>query len=173
MQEIDFFRLLDLELLEGSSYKLRSVTTHHCFSQFQASYDLMERGFNWLELIKTKTPEHKNDQTLFSNLVGVFGHVEEGSIALFENYLRFKLLQSPNSIPRFDQIQGDVYFCPQNFIFSKESFQNSVYINNLCRQILELLRRSDYRDFLEKIQKLPQEEQFAVSQVINAIEEWH
>lgn len=172
--EIDFFRLLEIEMIEGRShYKLRSVRTRHCFSQFQADYDLMERGFAWLELIRSKTPEQKSDPMLFQNLIGVFGHVDRQNFEAFENFLRFKTLQGPNSIPRFDQIQDDVYFCPQNFVFSREQFSNSLYIKNLCRQILELLRRSDYRDFSQKIEKLPASEQREVSQVIDEIEKWH
>ncbi len=173
IQEIDYFRLLEFDLRDSKGgFKLSGVNTKHCFTQFSSDYSLMQKGFSWFGLLRERLPEGKVDADFFAYCISVLAHIDSETVYAYDVFLRFKLLQVPASIPRFDQIQDSVYFCPQNFVFSDEAFENSMYIENLTRQIIEFIRRSDHVMFREKINHFPYENLRDISEVIEKIEQY-
>jgi len=173
LREIDFFRVLSVNLSKrGSSYVLKDVKTLRCFSVFSSDLELMEKGFNWIDIIR-RVPEESADISLFDNIIGSFIAVDARSVEVIELFLRFKIFQSPNTVPRFDQIKETVYFCPQNFQFSVSSFPGAYLLKNNERQFFEFLRRYEIRDVIDSLDRLPRTSCKRLMEVVEAMERWH
>ncbi len=172
--EIDFFRLLELVTFEGRSSKsLNEVSTVSFFQPFEQSYEATQKGFQWLEKLSKILPEEKPLPDFFAEIVKFLEGIDPESLDKYDAFFRMKVLDFSGVVPRFDQIQSDVYFNAENCTFHRKPKYNLKKITNLSRQILEFLRRSDFAAFQEKRNKLPDENFEEVIGIIAEIEKWH
>lgn len=170
----DFFRLLELVVEEkGSFYRLKEVETKMFWHQFVSDYQLNQSGFEWLDLLDQRLPEGQNSPILFEEILTTFVHATPRSRGHCEAFLRFKLLQIPHSLPRFDTVRGDTYFCPQELAFTNIPRPHLLKIDNLTRQLLEFIRRSHSHDFFAKVDQLPKENFSKILEILSSIETYH
>ncbi len=172
--EIDFFRLLELVIFEGRNSKsLKEVSTVSFFQPFEQSYRATEKGFAWLEKCSKVLPEEKPLPAFFAETIKFMEGINPEFLDKYDAFFRMKVLDFSGVVPRFDQIQGDVFFDPQHSTFYRTPKHSRRKITNLSRQILEFLRRSDFADFQAKKDKLPDENFEEVLGIIAEIERWH
>lgn len=149
--EIDFFRLLELEIFEGrNSKRLKTAETRSLFHGFEKRYEFNQLGFLWLEILNKILPEEKESPVFFSQIVGILGHIESVEIKKIEAFFWVKVFIYLGIFPRFDQIQSAVFFDPLNCQFFSKVHPNTMEITNLSRQILEFLRRNEIEALHEK-----------------------
>ena len=155
--EIDYFRLLELEIFEGRSSKsLRNATTISLFSGFEESFALTEIGFSWLKALQKNLPEEKPIPQFFVQTVKIFKYFSSQEARKLDAFFRTKFLIFSGVFPHFDQIRSDVFFDPQTSQISKIKTPCAIKISNLLRQILKFLRRTTFEESLDKIEKLPE-----------------
>ena len=173
--EIDFFRLIDLQVFQGrQSKKLKGVTTHTLFPGCTQSYDATQQAFAWLDLLKKNFPEEKPlPPGLFQQITEIFLHYNEDEALLLDVFLRLKLLDAAGLISRFDQVRGDAYFDPIKGQFFDQATPATIFLPNLTRQMLEFLRRSDLKTILEKQSKLPLDDLPQVQALLEQVGEYH
>lgn len=189
--ELDFFRLLDLEIFKGrNSYRLRNVHANAIFHGFEQHYSSITSGFLWLEVLHKILPEAMVLPSFFSEIVLIMGHVDNavpmrelgGDCAKNVDYLSSffwaKLFDFMGIISRFDSVRSDIifnvsdgrfYLADQNPILSKYE----VFITNESRQVLEFLRRSSFDIFWEKRQNLPTSSLEEVDRLFVQMKEYH
>jgi len=172
--EIDFFRMLELSVFEGRSAKsLKSANTIKVFHAFEKSFEINKIGFSWIQMLGKVLPGEKPTPILFRTISTLCENITPQEGAVFDLFFRVVILDFLGLLTRFDQVQGDVFFDPQNFEFSKNRTPNALALSNGARQVIEFLRRSDCRTFLEKKDKLPPEVFDEVRHTLFAIEEFH
>jgi len=156
--ELDFFRLLDLELLETrTAYKLSSVSTVLWLGQLQSSFTLSEQVFEALDGFRQILPEEKSLPVFFELSLSVLKTLKSHNAALLLVFWEIKALIASGVCPRFDELRQDVWWQAESFeIFATEA-PHSIFVPNLVRQLLEFLRRSDLVLVLEKQEALPQQ----------------
>lgn len=155
--EMDYFRLLDLNLIEHSSfYRLQEISTARFFSVFQSSPRFNALGFSWLELLKKVMSEDQPEEEIFSLWVSLLENLKEDNADLFDLYFRMQILISSGLFVRFDQMRGDVFFDPLDLSFSAiKKTQECIFIPHKRRQMIEFLRRSSLEEVLLKKNHLP------------------
>ena len=174
INEIDFFRLLELEIFEGrNSKRLKTVTTKSLFHGFEKSYELNQLGFLWLEILNKILPEEKESLAFFSQVVSIFGYVESIAIEKIEVFFWVKIFNFLGIFPRFDQIQTDVFFDPMDCQFFSAARPKTLKITNLSRQILEFLRRNDVESLNEKQELFSDENLKEVLSVLLEMKKYH
>ena len=173
--EIDFFRLLELNIFQGrKSKRLKEAQTLTLFPGFTKSYEASEQGYEWLQRIKKNFPEEKSaSQDFFKELVQIFHHYEEETSLLLDVFLRLKLLNTSGLIPRFDQVRGDTYFDPIKGQFFETAPPATIFLPNLTRQMLEFFRRSNLAELLAKQDKLPLDDLPDLQNLMEQIENYH
>ena len=173
--DLDFFRLLDLDIFQGrQSKKLKSVTTHTLFQGFSQSYEGSQIGFGWLDLLKKHFPEEKPlPSGLFQQINEVFLHYTDDLALLLDVFLRLKLLDASGLIPRFDQVRGDAHFDPHKGQFFDQATDQSIFLPNLTRQMLEFLRRSDLQTVLSKQSNLPLDDLPQIQSLLEQVGAYH
>jgi hypothetical protein len=172
--EIDFFRILELSIFEGRSTKsLKSANTTKVFHAFEGNFEINKIGFSWLEMLGKVLPPEKPTPILFQTISTLCAHITKEEAEVFDLFFRVVILDFLGLLTRFDLVQGDVFFDPQNFEFSKTQTLNAVALSNSARQVIEFLRRSDCTTFLEKKDKLPVDVFDEVRHTLFSIEEFH
>ena len=172
--EIDFFRLLELEIFEGRSSKsLRNATTISLFSGFEESFALAEMGFLWLKALQRNLPEEKPIPQFFGQTVKFFKHFSNQEKRKLDASFRTKLLVFSGVFPHFDQIRSNVFFDPQTSQISKTETPHAIKISNLSRQIIEFLRQSTFEEFWDKKEKLSEKNFGEVEILLAALEQFH
>ena len=172
--EIDFFRLLEIDTFQGRKTKsLRSSSTVSVFHGFGESYKATEIGFSWLEKIAKVFHDETPLAEVFNKIVKIFTHFNTNNIGKFDAFFRIKVLVYSGVFKRFDLLQGDVYFDPIHFTFFADKKSGTLKITNLSRQIIEFLRRSDFYEFNEKMDKLLDKNFGEIALVLSEIEKWH
>ena len=173
-QEVDFFRLLELELTKKrTSCKLKGVTTLHYFPQFDKSYRVNQGGFEILSTLISNTVADKSDPVFFKNVVQILGHLKPDNLAILRGFFEIKLFDYQGILPRFDTLRGDVYLDLFQFVFSSKNRPNAVFIPQLERQVIELMRRSDFETFQAKLPNLDPEVLGRVVAIIQKMRECH
>jgi DNA repair protein RecO len=171
--EIDFFRLIEIEIFQGRNSKsLRSATTETLFSEFEFSLETNTIGWNWIKRLRDTMPEERPEEAFFSEVLTWFGIFEKENAQSYDSAFRIRLLQHTGDCPRFDTVRDACWFDPFSKKFSIEKQTNWIYISNTARQICEFCRRSEPTLFEEKIKNIPFEEMFSVQLVISGIEEF-
>ena len=171
--EIDFFRLLEIEIFQGRNSKsLRSAITISLFFEFESSLEANTIGWNWIKRLRDTMPEERPNETLFSEIITWCGIFEKENAQFYDTAFRLRILQYTGDCPRFDVVRKACWFDPSTKNFSLEKKTNWIYINNTARQICEFCRRSDPTIFEEKIKNIPSAEIFSVQLVISGIEEF-
>ncbi len=172
--EIDFFRMLELSIFEGRSAKsLKSANTIKVFHGFEKGFEINKIGFSWIEILGKVLPDEKPTPILFRTISTLCEQITAEEGVVFDLFFRVVILDFLGLLTRFDLVQGDVFFNPQDFQFSKNRTPHSIALSNEARQVIEFLRRSDCKTFLEKKQNLPKEVFDEVSHTLFAIEEFH
>ena len=172
--EIDFFRMLEISIFEGRSSKsLKSANTTKVFHGFEKNFEINKMGFMWIELLGKVLPPEKPTPVLFQTISTLCENVNAEEYEVLDLFFHVVILDFLGLMARFDQIQDDVFFDPQSFEFSKKRTPNAVALSNSARQVIEFLRRSDCKTFLEKKDKLPKEVFEEVHHTLFAIEEFH
>lgn len=172
--ELDFFRLLDLELFEGrSSKRLRQVSTQAIFSSITNDYESLDRCFALLGDLAKVLPEEKPVPSLFKQIIQTLGHYDRDEPYL-ELFFWVKLLDFQGFCPRFDSVRGDSYFDVLRgcFMTAREG-NNTIELSNDARQVLEFLRRSDFATFWEKRDNLPLDSKNLVLEVVEGLGRSH
>ena len=172
--EIDFFRLLELSIFEGRNSKsLKSANTTKVFHAFEGNFEINKIGFSWIEILGKVLPPEKPTPILFQTITTLCTHITKEECEVFDLFFRIVVLDFLGLLTRFDLIQGDVFFDPQNFQFSQNKTPNAIALSNSARQVIEFLRRSDCKTFLEKKDNLPKDVFDEVRYTLFAIEEFH
>lgn len=172
--EIDFFRLIELEIFKGrNSNRIKNVKAISFFHGFDSSYSINEKGFFWLEILDKILAKEKIVPDFFSEIVNFFGHLDESNQQKMEAFFWVKVFVKLGVFPRFDQIRSMVYFNPSMGLFFPEKQKNTVEISNLSRQILEFLRRSNFEEFFEKKEKLASENFIEIEKVLFEFKKYH
>lgn len=172
--EIDFFRLLDLELSEKNHYyKLRSVSTKKVFHAFSKEYDLINQGFLFLVRLQKVLPEAKPLEDVFLLLCRVFEVLDAENKTIFMIYLRMQTLIFSGLMPRFDLVRGDTFFDPINLEFISEETEYSLWLNNESRQMIEFLRRLQFNELFLSYEKLLGKDFTQIQDWLNEVEKYH
>ncbi len=179
--ELDFFRLLELEIFQGrNSKRLTSVFTNSIFHGFEMSYSSTEIGFEWLTILKKILPEDKPELHFFNNIIKILGNYEltkTKDIDIKNNFLIsffwVKVFCFMGIFPRFDQIQNNVWIDLEVFHFFSTKETNSLFVDNSSRQVLEFLRRSNFDEFWEKRMNLPSNSVSIVEKILKEIKKIH
>ena len=172
--EIDFFRLLELEITENRTQNsLKKATTISSFLSFQNDYLATQTGFIWLEKLLKIVPENAGNVVFFNEIVSIFNAFSLQCNAKFDAFFRIRLLREEGIFPRFDLVRGDTFFDPKTFSFSSQKKLNFLPLSNLSRQTIEFLRRSNLETFEQKIKNLPDENFDEISQILSEIETFH
>jgi DNA repair protein RecO len=131
--EIDFFRLLDLNIFHGrTSNTLRSVTTTKLFHEFGTNLELNMRGFEWLERLRRVIPEEKPTPRFFEYTKLFFDFVSPENCKNADMYFRLKILQWLGVLPDLKS-----------------------YVSSSTDKIFSFLCQSDIRSVFEKILEIP------------------
>lgn len=171
--EIDFFRLLEIDIFQGRNSKsLQSATTITLFTEFESSLESNTIGWNWIKRLRDTMPEERPDEILFSEIITWCGIFEKEKAQLYDSAFRLRLLQYTGDCPRFDTLRSSCWFDPSTKTFSLEEKTNWIYLSNTARQICEFYRRSSPSLFEEKRKNIPQEETLSVQSVISGIEKF-
>lgn len=154
--EIDFFRLLELELFRGrSSYSLRGARTHTVFHALKTNYRTMEMGFQCLKMFEQTLAHEKVVSEFFTQILDIWTHFTAEDTERWLAFFGVKCLQAKGECPHLDQIRGEMYYD----LVQKKSLSmptpHTVHLSNLDRQVFEFLRRSRVDEFEEKMAKLP------------------
>lgn len=174
MREVDFFRLLELEIFQGRNSKsMKNVACVTLFPQFSSGYQVMEKGFEWMTTLRRVLPEEKPDSAFFQEISHLMNSCHPDDLEKYDAFFRIKCLSFSGVLPRFDQLRGDVYFDPEAFSFSLEARPHKRLIPNLTRQIIEFMRRSDFETFHQKRAKLPKENFKVLHTVLSDIDRFH
>lgn len=172
--EVDFFRLIELEIFKGrNSNRIKNVKAISFFHGFDSTYSMNQKGFFWLELLGKILAKEKVVPEFFSETVNFLGHLEASNQQKMEAFFWVKIFVKLGVFPRFDQIQSAVYFNPEKALFSSEKKINTLKISNLSRQILEFLRRSTFEEFFEKKEKLASENFSEIEMVLFEFKKYH
>ena len=173
--ELDFFRLLELEIFQGrNSKRLTSVSTQSIFHGFEKSYKASEIGFEWLEILRKILPEDKPESLFFRDVISVLGHCDNNENEMFlESFFWVKVFCFMGMFPRFDRVQNDVWIDLEHFHFFSTEETGMVFIDNVSRQVLEFLRRSDFEQFWEKRMNLPTNSASIVENILKKIKQLH
>ncbi len=174
--ELDFFRLLELEIFQGrNSKRLTAVFTKSIFHGFEKNYKISEIGFEWLEVLKKILPEDKPESLFFSDIINILGHCDKiilqekkTDLFLFSFFL-VKVFCFMGIFPRFDKVQSDVWIELEHFYFFPTKKSNTSFIDNSSRQVLEFLRRSNFEEFWEKRMNLPKDSVIIVEKILKEI----
>jgi len=154
--ELDFFRILELELQEKNhNYTLRTVTTQVWLGKLQADYQMTEQLFSVFDNLRNILPEEKALPEFYNCSWQVLQAIDlENHIALLA-FWELKALECSGVCPEFDRIRDDVWWQFESFeIFSKK-VPHSLLVPNLVRQLLEFFRRHDLPEVLIKAESLP------------------
>lgn len=154
--EIDFFRLLDLELVKkNNGFALRKAKTRTVFHEFQKNYQASKIGFEWLGLLKGMLAAEKHSSAFFSQVLAIWTHFHVSHLDYWDLFFRTKCLVEKGECPLLDKVRDDIYFD----VAQKKSFVNEapnrIYLSNNDRQVFEFLRRTELGKFEQKIAKLP------------------
>ena len=157
-RELDFFRLLTLDLFEGrSSYSVRGIQTDMHFSAIQNHYALLMSQFRILSQLEHVLPEEKPFTSLFHLITQAWENPTPACEMCLEAYLRVQILKHWGVIERFDVLRGDVGFDPVHFQFDRTVHPGWIFISHRTRQVLEWLRRSTWEDFCTRWESIPSE----------------
>lgn len=133
LQEIDFFRVLELVIFQGRNSKsLKSAHTISLFHKFEENYEINELGFRWLETLHSILPEEKKCNMFFKGIIKLFGNI------------------TPQNTPYLD-----MFFRAKCLIFSG-IYPGSIDIKK--QDTLDLLKTMNFEDFIEKIQNFKKED---------------
>lgn len=171
--EIDFFRVLEIEIFQGRNSKsLQSATTITLFPEFESSLESNTIGWNWIKRLRDTMPEERPEEAFFSEVITWCGIFEKEKAQSYDSAFRLRLLQHTGDCPRFDTVRDACWFDPFTKTFSLEKKTNWLYLSNTARQICEFCRRSEPDVFEEKMKNIPSQEIFAVQSVVSGIEEF-
>lgn len=169
--EIDFFRLLELELFVGrNSRSLRGATTMGLWPGFEADLKCNEIGWAWLRRLQD-LPEEKADEQVFREVMTLGSGFDPVHAEWFDLLLRMRLLQHGGQCPRFDEVRGEVWFDPQSGQFSTDARTGWLHLSNEERQVCEFLRRTDPGQLGERCDQLPMGACTRVAEVVSGLEE--
>ncbi len=170
--EIDFFRLIELEIFEGRHSKsLKSASTFSVFHNFSRDFQSSQIGFKWLDILSKILPAEEINTDLFKTVIDLFTHYTVNDFQKWNAYFQIQMLNKAGFWPKFDKIRDNIYFNPLNKKISREKTPETIAISNLERQLLEFLRRADLAEFSNKKNNLPQN--FAkIFEVLEAIEKF-
>jgi recombinational DNA repair protein (RecF pathway) len=172
-QEIDFFRLLEIQIFQGRNSKtLKNAITLNLFSVFENSFSLNKIGWGWIEQLLKTMPEERPDAQFFSEVITWFSEFNEENAAWYDNAFRMRILQHTGDCPRFDSVRDSCWFDPASKGFSLEEKKEWIFLSNETRQVCELLRRSDPESFIQKIKKIPSESLAPAHAVVSGLEEF-
>ncbi len=170
--EIDFFRLLELEIFQGRNQRsLRGVRVVSLFHTFETNYSVSQMGFQWIENLRKILPEEQPNQSFFQQVGEAFGHFEAEHLLAWDLFFRVKCLMKNGMFPHFDVVRDDIYFDPENFHVYKEKISGGIFVENLTRQLLEFFRRSTVEECALKMNKLPKERLGLVQEIVSAMEQ--
>lgn len=172
--EIDFFRILELEIKKGrNTLSLKNATAIQLFPVFSKTLGMNKKGFEWLNIIRKITSENQNDEVMFQKIKKVFSFAESEWEDYFDIFFRIKMLDFSGFFVRFDLVRGDTYFDPLEFSFFSQNTPRTIFISNKTRQIIEFIRRSNFEIWFSKKEKLPGEENAKIQKIILEIEQKH
>jgi DNA repair protein RecO len=172
--EIDFFRLLEIQIFQGRSSKsLKTAETTTLFSGFESSLEANQIGWRWISQLLKTLPEERPDDMFFTEVISWFAGISSENSHWSDAAFRMRLLQNAGDCPRFDSVRQDCFFNPLSKVFSTDSTvdNNTIYLSNEARQVCEFLRRSDSVTFYEKQEKLPIDALPTVQKVISKLED--
>lgn len=91
--EIDFFRLLELEILEGRNSKsLHSARTILFFPHLDQNFEITQYGFQWISLLEKNMPLEKPIPYFFHQFLLFFQCVEGEYPEVWDLFFRIKML---------------------------------------------------------------------------------
>ncbi len=154
--EIDFFRLIELEIFQGRNSKsLKKATTLQVFHNFSRDFSANKMGFEWLMLLDDLLPAEEVNAEEFQQILLYLTNFSGEDIAKWNAFFQIKILDQNGFWPRFDELRSDIYFDPLTKRISREKSPEMTFIPNLERQTLEFLRRSSLDEFINKKANLP------------------
>lgn len=154
LQEIDFFRLLELIIFEGRNSKtLRTINTISLFHTFEKNYRLNEIGFQWLEKLHYILPEDKPCNMFFKGMIKLFSHVEETNIEALDMFFYAKCLAFSGLYP--------------------SNLKTSPTITQPITKTLESLRIYHLEDFLKNINHFSSQDISQAKTIFHEIESRH
>lgn len=172
-QEIDFFRLLEIQIFQGRNSKtLKNVITLNLFPIFEGSFSLNKIGWGWIERLLKTMPEERPDAQFFSEVITWFSRFDTENAAWFDNAFRMRILQHTGDCPRFDSVRDACWFDPVSKVFSLAEKKKWIFLSNKTRQVCEFLRRSDPESFEQKIKKIPSESLIPTYAVVSGLEKF-
>lgn len=167
---LDFFRLLEVEVT--LKHVLRSVEVKFIHESFSDYYS-HQMGFSWLEKLGRTMPEEKVFEGMFRVLTEVLDNLCADVRTLCDVYFRLHLLEESGHIQRFDAIRTDSYFLPSDFSFFTTEVSGALFLPNRVRQFLELVRRSELTELLQKKDLFSEDLLLEAQTILNALEEYH
>lgn len=172
--ELDFFRLLEIDLEEGkSSYRLRSVSTQLWFGRLSSEYTLSKNAFQVFENLRAILPEEKALPEFFSLSCTVLSAATAQTGSLWLAFWEVKALEASGVCPRFDSVRGDMWWEFESFECFDTEIVNGVYVPHDVRQLLEFLRRTPLTNFAEKVETLPKALGEAALSILQKMSEYH
>ncbi len=170
--ELDFFRLLEIEVFQGRQSKsLQSVQTLQLFPFFESNLRVNEIGWKWISLLITILPSEQEDSDLFKEIFLWFSLLNSASAEWANMAFYFRMLQLAGDCPRFDTLRESCFFDPYNKTLVCQKDSQCIFLSNEARQVCEFLRRSTPDIFYEKFEKIPQNALLEVQSIILCFEE--
>jgi DNA repair protein RecO len=170
--EIDFFRLLELEVFQGRNQKsLKGATVVSLFHSFGENYKSSQIGFRWIARLREVLPESQPNQPFFQQVAETFGHFESTEAETWDLFFRIKILIKDGIFPHFDETRSDIFFDPASGKIFEEKQMGCIFIENLTRQLLEFFRRTTVAECSIKTNKLPKDRLHVVQEIVSAMEQ--
>jgi recombinational DNA repair protein (RecF pathway) len=169
--EIDFFRLIELQVFQGRNSKLlKSAVTTTLFPGFESSLQANQMGWGWIECLRKKIPEERPDNDIFTEVIEWFAGFDTRDGLWCDVAFRIRLLQHTGDCPRFDVVREDCWFDPssKNFFLKEEG--EFIFLPNNARQVCEFMRRNTPEMVHQKSEKLPQETLPIIQNVVSHLE---
>ncbi|MCF7812666.1 DNA repair protein RecO [Candidatus Gracilibacteria bacterium] len=146
MAEIDFFRLLEIEIFEGRNNKsLKDATCTQVFHGFEKNWRINKLGFEWLARLREILPEEKTAPNLFRMTHELFAGVKAEDADWLDLYFRVKILSYQGALPSSSKSEEE--------------------------EILSFLEQNDFQTFEKNKSHLPAAEIPRIQKVLEKMEE--
>lgn len=165
IRELDFFRLLDMNLVTGRQhYRLGQVHTCRVFSGFGASYAALEVGFSWIKRLQKMIPPERVWPEVYHLTCDTFTALTPESAPLLDTLFRYRLLQLSGWMPDW-QTQ-------ESFSVHREGATVRLHPTNAQRRWCGFLTRADIPGILKHAPDM-QADMPGLQTILHALEAEH
>lgn len=136
--ELDFFRLLQLDVTQKHNYSLKSLRSVQVFWDATSNYASITLGSQVLRTLSSLIQEDEDTETLFSFMLFFFQHIKESQIVTL---YKIRMLTHLGLLPSFDS--GTLL----HFITQNDDNKSLQKLKNSPKQV-----QKETEDYLEKLE---------------------